>query len=139
MRCVEGGIVTDAFVVDTVPELARLLRQLRRREARRRGDSELTYRELAARTGWSQAAIGEYFVGKTLPPTDRFDVLVRLLGATPAEQGALATARDRVEERRRGARAEPNGGPVPRELPAPVSGFTGRVEQLAALDALLEP
>ena len=131
--------VADTYGVDTVPELARLLRQLRRREARRRGDSELTYRELAARTGWSQAAIGEYFVGKTLPPTDRFDVLVRLLGATPAEQGTLATARDRVEERRRGARAEPNGRSVPRELPAPVYGFTGRAEQLAALDELLRP
>jgi hypothetical protein len=43
-----------------------------------------------------------------LPPTDRFDVLVSLLGATPVEQGRLATARDQVEEvRRRRPRAGP--------------------------------
>src|SRR5690606_13126215 len=118
-------------------------------------DAELTYRELAERTGWSVAAIGEYFAGTTLPPTDRFDVLVRLLGATAAEQGALATARDVVEEhRRRGAAAAsaarrprrgshpPGGGPpderpVPRQLPPDVPGFTGRAAELAALDGLL--
>jgi transcriptional regulator with XRE-family HTH domain len=84
--------------VMTVPELAQLLRQLRRREARQRGDSEWTYRELARKTGWSLGSISLYLDGKVLPPTDRFDALVRLLGATPAEQGALATARDRVDE-----------------------------------------
>jgi DNA-binding SARP family transcriptional activator len=85
----------------TVPDLARLLRQLRRREARRRGTPELTYRELAAKTGWSLGIIAQYFSGKTLPPFDRFDVLVRLLGASSAEQGELATTRDRVDEHRR--------------------------------------
>jgi DNA-binding SARP family transcriptional activator len=93
--------VETAARVETVAELARLLRQLRRREARRRGGPELTYRELAARTGWSHGVIGQYLTGRVLASTDRFDVLVRLLGATPAEQGALATARDRVDERRR--------------------------------------
>ncbi|HEU5332461.1 MAG TPA: tetratricopeptide repeat protein [Actinocrinis sp.] len=77
-----------------------------------------------------------------LPPTDRFDVLIRLLGASPAEQGALATARDRVEEGRRGDRPERGaaaaGRPaVPRQLPVDVFGFTGRAGQLARLDALL--
>ena len=86
----------------TALDLARLLHQLRRREARRRGGAELSYRELAARTGWSLGIVAHYFSGKTLPPVDRFDALVRLLGATPAEQGALATVRDRVDERRRG-------------------------------------
>jgi Helix-turn-helix domain len=103
--------VSDSLVLDgaaeaqTVADLARLLRQLRRREARREGATQLTYRELAAKTGWSRGAIGEYFGGNILPPTDRFDVLIRLLGATPAEQGVLATARDLVEERRRGGAA----------------------------------
>jgi tetratricopeptide (TPR) repeat protein/transcriptional regulator with XRE-family HTH domain len=129
----------------TVRELGRLLRQLRRREARRRGEAQLTYRDLAARTGWSRGIIGEYLSGKVLPPTDRFDVLIRLLGATPVEQGALATARDRVEEQRR--TTEPAlvlelpatvGPAVPRELPPDVYGFTGRTEQLAELDALLD-
>jgi tetratricopeptide (TPR) repeat protein len=146
--------------ITTLPELARLLRQLRRREARLRSGAELTYRELAAKTGWSTAIIGEYLSGGALPPTDRFDTLVQLLGATRGEQGALATARDRVAEARRsgggasgdgdgpggagrGAAAPATPGPappgpaVPRQLPAPVSGFTGRADQLARLDRLL--
>jgi len=87
--------------METITDLAWLLRQLRRRDARQRGDSALTYRELASKTGWSRAVIGAYFSGKILPPTDRLDVLIRLLGATPAEQGAIATLRDQVEENRR--------------------------------------
>jgi len=107
--------------MDDLADLARSLRQLRRREARRRGDSELTYREIAAKTGWSRGIIGEYFAGKVLPPTDRFDVLSRLLGATPAEQGALATARDRIEEARRDGvhHAGRGAGTGPRNLPEP--------------------
>src|SRR4051812_18426407 len=99
---VPGGAVRAAVGVDTLAELAGLLRALRRRHARRCGEPELSYRALAARTGWSPTAVAESFTGKTLPPTDRFDVLVELLGAGPAERGALATARDRVHERRRG-------------------------------------
>ena len=87
-------------------QLAQLLRQLRRREARQHGRSELTYRELAARTGWSIGTLAGYFGGRVLPPTDRFDLLVSLLGATPAERGRLATARDRAPDRR-----SPDPGP----------------------------
>jgi DNA-binding CsgD family transcriptional regulator len=83
---------------------------LRRRDARSRSAREITYRELAARTGWSHAVIGEYFTGRTLPPTDRFDVLVRLLGAAPAEQSALASMRDVAEEGQRTSAARPAGG-----------------------------
>lgn len=116
----------------TTAELARVLRELRRRHARRLGRAEPSYRELAEATGWSHGIIGEYLAGRVLPPTDRFDVLVRLLGASPAEQGALATARDRVEE----ARRHTASGHVPRQLPLDVYGFTGRAGELAALDAL---
>ncbi|HEY0638942.1 MAG TPA: tetratricopeptide repeat protein [Pseudonocardiaceae bacterium] len=125
----------DLGSVRTLAELAEVLRRLRRRDARLRGDSQLTYRELAARTGWAHSMIGDYFAGKTLPPTDRFDVLVGLLGATPAEVGALATARDRVEDGRRTPTA-----PVARpwELPRLATAFTGREEQLAVLDALAD-
>jgi DNA-binding CsgD family transcriptional regulator/transcriptional regulator with XRE-family HTH domain len=102
------GLASEAVGrVDTVAELARLLHDLRRRDARRRGTTEATYRELATKTGWSHAVIGEYLTGKTLPPNDRFDALVQVLGAAPAEQNLLATARDRVEERQRGS-----GGPA---------------------------
>ncbi|GAA4457533.1 tetratricopeptide repeat protein [Phytohabitans houttuyneae] len=142
--------------IDTLADLARALRQLRRREARERALPELTYRELAAKTGWSVGVIGGYFSGQVLPSTSRFDTLIRLLGATPAEQGILATARDRVAERRGAAdrqaapaappaEPEPEGtGRVrpalpaaPRQLPADAPAFAGRVEQLAALDLLL--
>ncbi|WP_155373880.1 ATP-binding protein [Catellatospora vulcania] len=119
--------------VRTLDELAGLLRGLRRRHARRTRTPQLSYRDLAASTGWSHGIIGEYLSGRVLPPTDRFDTLVRLLGATPAEQGALATARDRVEEQRR-PRAT-----APHQLPADVPAFTGRDAQLSALDALHMP
>lgn len=121
----------DTTGIDTPEGLAGALRQLRRRLARQRNDAPLTYRELAATTGWAHGVIGDYFAGKTLPPTDRFDVLIGLLGATPAEQHRLATARDRVEELRRArrgstphppsrrARVRPTAGPASGLSPAP--------------------
>jgi transcriptional regulator with XRE-family HTH domain len=128
---------------DSPAELARLLRQLRRREARRRGASELTYRELAAKTGWARATIGNYLSGKTLPPTDRFDALVRLLGATEAELGRLATLRDGMDEvRRRGESGAPPrritgyGRVLPRQLPKPVRHLAGRRAEIEALTRL---
>ncbi|GIH02464.1 hypothetical protein Rhe02_05310 [Rhizocola hellebori] len=125
--------------VKSITDLALALRELRRRHARVSGTAELTYRALAARTGWSHGIIGEYLAGRVLPPTDRFDVLIRLLGASPAEQGALATARDRVEEVRRAPAGSPaNTVALPRHLPAEAFGFTGRDQQLAELDAVLE-
>lgn len=127
-------VLDDVHRVRTLAELGTVLRQLRRRHARRSKDSELTVRELAGRTGYAYGAISEYLSGKTLAPTDRFDVLIRLLGASVAEQRALATARDRVAERRRPRRAEA----VPRELPPDVYAFTGRAAELAQLDTLLE-
>ena len=145
------SFVPDSAAVETAAGLAGLLRALRRRHARDNRDSELTYRELAARTGWSPSAIAEYFTARTLPPTDRFDALIALLGATPAEQGALATARDRVDERRRTGKspraATPQGtgaatvtvtatAPPPRQLPAVTRQFTGRIAELARLTEL---
>jgi len=133
--------------VQTLAELAALLRELRRRHAREEGGAGFTYRDLAAATGWSHGIIGEYMSGRVLPPTGRFDTLIALLGATSAEQGAFATARDRAEENRRqasgpGARVgggtrQPFAATVPRQLPMDVRGFTGRARQLADLDAVL--
>ena len=88
----------------TVTDLAGVLRLLRRRHGRRYPGGPLTYRELAAKLGFSHGIIGEYLAGNVLPPVDRFDALVSLLGATPVERGLLATARDQVEDRRRAVR-----------------------------------
>jgi tetratricopeptide (TPR) repeat protein len=117
--------------VQTLDDLGQVLRRLRRRHARRHGTPELTVRELARQSGYAYGVISEYLSGKALPPTDRFDVLIRLLGASVTEQRALATARDRVEEQRRSRRT---GYPVPRELPPDVFGFTGRKQALDELD-----
>ncbi|MFD6436316.1 helix-turn-helix domain-containing protein [Streptomyces venezuelae] len=134
--------------MDTAEALAALLRQLRRRAARRDGGAQLTYRQLSARTGWAHGVIGDYFAGKALPPTDRFDTLVQLLGATGRELRTLATARDRVEEARRSrtavnGRTGPPGQddagplpPVPRQLPPDIPGLPGRERELEALDVL---
>ncbi|GHA09498.1 hypothetical protein GCM10010372_06310 [Streptomyces tauricus] len=134
--------------VHTTEELAALLRQLRRRAARRGGGAQPTYRQLSALTGWAHGVIGDYFAGKTLPPTDRFDTLVQLLGVTGRELRQLATARHRVEEARRArlaasGRAVPPGtddtgplSPVPRQLPADIPELLGRAGELDALDVL---
>jgi hypothetical protein len=92
--------VLAAGQVRTVPELAEVLRWLRRRQAWTRGAAPVTYRELAAATGWSYGIFSGYFRGTVLPPSDRFDTLIRLLGATSTEQAQLATVRDGVADRR---------------------------------------
>jgi Helix-turn-helix domain len=108
----EGRDVPLGVGIDSLEDLARALRQRRRRHARQHCDTELTYRELAARSGYAHGVIGDYFTGKILPPTDRLDVLVVLLGAAGEEQSAFATARDRIEEHRRqtGRRADGQTG-----------------------------
>jgi hypothetical protein len=127
-------VISRAAVVSSPADLAVLLRGLRQRHARSRRAPVLSYRELAARTGWSHGIIGAYLTGKVLPPVDRLDELGRQLGAAPAELGALATARERVADRR----PCPPAGP-PRQLPAAVPGFTGRAPGLAMLDAAAIP
>ncbi|MBV9449225.1 MAG: tetratricopeptide repeat protein [Streptosporangiaceae bacterium] len=117
-------------------DLAAVLRHLRRREARARGGPQLTYRALAGMTGWSRTMIGNYLSGKTVPPTDRFDALARLLGATGRELGMLATVRDRVEERQR--QADPVRSAEPAEnVPSPLTRLIGRDEEAAAIQALV--
>ncbi|BEL06387.1 BTAD domain-containing putative transcriptional regulator [Actinoplanes sichuanensis] len=127
------GPETAAAQVATIDDLAKLLRTLRARAA---GPS---YRDIAARAGWSTGIIGAYLSGKTLPPAGRFDMLVRLLGATEQEIGPLRAARDRAEENRGGVRPDTGPRPVVRQLPGDVPAFTGRTEALATLDRLFQP
>jgi tetratricopeptide (TPR) repeat protein len=136
-----GDVVASAEAARTIADLAQVLRTLRRREARLRNGPELTYQEISGRTGWSVSVIGGYFTGVKLPSTERFDELVRLLGARPQEQGVLASARERAAVARseddRLARSRGAPTVVPRMLPPRVAGFTGRLAQRAQLDGLL--
>jgi transcriptional regulator with XRE-family HTH domain len=128
-----GDIARAAMAVRSEAELARVLRVLRRREARVRRGAALTYREISDRTGWSVSVIGGYFTGMRLPSAERLDELARLLGASGPELGALASARERAGEER----PCDQDRAVPRMLPPRVAGFTGRVRELARLDGLL--
>jgi tetratricopeptide (TPR) repeat protein len=130
----------------TVADLAALLHSLRRRYARRRGEPVLSYRRLAARSGWSHSSIGQYFGGQVLPPPDRFDELARLLGASSTERRRLADAYDRIADRLRAPTAVDTAAPagtdrnpvrpVPAQLPMDVADFVGRAAELAELDRL---
>lgn len=121
-------------------DLARALRQLRRRRARRNSETELSYRELAAKSGYAHGVIGDYFTGKVLPPTDRLDVLADLLGATGQERRLLATARDQIDELRRHPGAQAGSAAAARRtLPQDVLAFTGRERQLTELLAAARP
>ncbi len=134
--------------VDTssLAELASALRRLRRRHARQGNDTERTYRELAAASGYAHGVIGDYFSGKVLPPTDRLDVLIALLGATGREKKAFATARDRLEEQRRRLTAGKNEDRQAgrdtaeiRTLPRDISSFVGRAAELERLEQAMPP
>src|SRR5258708_7992078 len=80
--------------LETLEDLGDSLRRLRRRFARRRSDALLSYRYLAEKTGYAHGVIGGYFSGKVLPPPDKLDVIVVLLGADSTERRATRAAAD---------------------------------------------
>ena len=144
-----------ATEAQTLPELAGLLRQLRRREARQQGETPLTYRQLAAKTGWSRGIIGEYFAGQHPAadrPVRRPDPTARghpgrAGGAghrAGPGRGTTSTPEPGPREHRAGGRAgqgrRPGTGtpyprfPMPRQLPPALPGFVGRATQLAQLE-----
>lgn len=125
-----GGFPEDLGLrhMETLEDLGDSLRRLRRRYARRRSDALLSYRYLAEKTGYAHGVIGGYFSGKVLPPPDKLDVIVVLLGADSAERLAFAAARDAVEE---GRRRHPEGGAAP-GTPGAATPNTGRTHTPAA-------
>jgi tetratricopeptide (TPR) repeat protein len=134
----QGDIVTRATAVRTLVELAELLRDLRRRQARERGAPPLTYEQIATMTTWSRGSVGSYLAGVALAPIERFDRLTLLLGGRPHEREILATARDRVADALRDQRPRRADAPPTWTLPAAPGAFTGRVELLSQLDRLVD-
>jgi tetratricopeptide (TPR) repeat protein/transcriptional regulator with XRE-family HTH domain len=118
----------EAEAVGTLADLARVLSGLREREVRR--GAQLSYRQIAARAGISLGAVASYLNGGRLPASERFALLVEVLGADDTERAALGAAWRRI--------ASPGPGAVPRALPAQPYGFTGRGQHLARLEGLLD-
>ena len=129
-------MLDDIAAAQSVSDLAALLRRLLRRYAHAQGAAGSSYRAIDKRTGWGPASISDYFTGKTFPPPAKFDALVELLGASPAERHAMANAYDRAAESRRHAK-HARRAPT-RQLPPDVPGFAGRHRLLAWLDDHLD-
>src|SRR5688572_16306267 len=126
-------IAAGAGAAGSMVDLALLLRRLRQRDAQTRDAAERTHHELATGLGCSAAQVGFYLGGVAVPPADRLDYLARSLGATPAEQRALAAARDRAAKAMSvsGPSAAPSLPVGPRALPPAPAGFVGRTAALA--------
>lgn len=103
--------------------LGRQLDGLRRRTG-------LTYRDVEQRTGLSRSTL-QYLVARRTSPPDYYELVAlvdRLGGTWDAEWEQLW---------QRAAGVEPAAGPAPVQLPPDVRAFSGRADQLAALDRLL--
>ncbi|MEU0886167.1 tetratricopeptide repeat protein [Lentzea sp. NPDC005914] len=100
----------------------------------RRTGERLEKPALAKAVGVSVSSMYAYLNGTTLPPANVFDRLLDVLGAVGAERERLVAARDDLDIDGK-LPAKPTG--APHELPPDVHGFTGRAEQLTALDQML--
>jgi tetratricopeptide (TPR) repeat protein len=135
----DTGVGPDPRRVTDLHELAHELDLLRRRAAggTRKGRVSLT--DLAARVNLPRSTVHTYVAATTFCPADALDRIVIALGASPAEQAQWSEAWYRVagnqHDRRRAV--APAGPATPRQLPPGIPGFTGRHEELTALDANL--
>ncbi len=138
-RAMTVDLRAEAEAVRGPADLARLLRDLRQREARRRQRPPLSYRQIAEETGLSLAAVGSFFAGSRIPSDARFYDFLEVLGAEAEEREALDAARRRIMTAAPAAEARSSARTVaPRTLPPPTTGFTGRATALATLDELVE-
>jgi transcriptional regulator with XRE-family HTH domain/tetratricopeptide (TPR) repeat protein len=96
----------------------------------------LTQEQLAERAGLSARTIGRLESGGTgrLRPSS-LELLATALGLTDAERSTLVAAARATAEAEVG-RSPPDD--VPRQLPAPLPGFTGRRAEIAAVDRLVD-
>ncbi len=117
--------------------LARELSLLRARAARGQSRSRISLDELARRVERPRSTVHAYVTGKHLVPSEVLDRIVIALGATPAEQRGWNECWFRLSTGDAGHAGGVADGPaldVPRQLPPDVDGFTGRADELAALD-----
>jgi tetratricopeptide (TPR) repeat protein len=93
-------------------------------------------REMAKEVGCSHTTISAAFSEPRVPRWGLLELIVEALGGEPAEFHQLWLAASRLPD---AAAAEPPPPHrPPREVPADVVAFTGRAEEVAALDALLD-
>lgn len=124
----------DLRLIGSLAVLVHELQRLLLRQERRTG-KKIKKVALAKALGISVSSLYGYLNGTTLPPSDKFDDLLRQLDVPASEWHRLTTARDELEILRRGPTLSSR---IPHDLPHDVVGFTGRTKQLAELDDLLK-
>lgn len=92
------AIEPDPRQIHSLADLARELTRLRRREARR-GQVQLSIRDLATRTGVAASTLEPYLQGKRLCPADTYERLLRALGIPTSRLGPWLDAWERLAER----------------------------------------
>jgi tetratricopeptide (TPR) repeat protein len=93
--------------------------------------------ELAKRIEVPRSTVHTYLTGQTLMPAEVLDRIVIALDGAAEDQPRWADAWDRVAAHEHTTKQAPVTV-VPRQLPADVSAFTGRVAELEELDRLLD-